>query len=61
MTRPVASSAQAVTQAAGALTKEQRDRMTPAQVIDELKKGWSARCTTCPPAPRSFSVKRSLA
>ena len=39
MTRPVASSAQALTQAHGALTKEQRDRLTPAQVLDELKKG----------------------
>ena len=39
MARPVASSAQALTQATGALTKEQRDRMTPAQVIDELQKG----------------------
>ena len=28
-----------VTPATGALTKEQRDRMTPGQVIDELKKG----------------------
>jgi carbonic anhydrase len=28
-----------VTPASGALTKERRDRMTPAQVIDELKKG----------------------
>jgi carbonic anhydrase len=28
-----------VTPATGALTKERRDRMTPAQVIDELKKG----------------------
>ena len=39
MIRPVASSAQALTQAHGALTKEQRDRLTPAQVLDELKKG----------------------
>ena len=39
MARPVASSAQALTQAHGALTKEQRDRLTPAQVLDELKKG----------------------
>jgi carbonic anhydrase len=28
-----------VTPASGALTKERRDRMTPGQVIDELKKG----------------------
>jgi len=28
-----------VTPASGALTKERRDRLTPAQVIDELKKG----------------------
>jgi carbonic anhydrase len=39
MARPVASSAQALAQAHGALTKEQRDRLTPAQVLDELKKG----------------------
>src|SRR4029453_10859053 len=39
MTRPVAPSAQALTQAHGAMTKEQRDRLTPAQVLDELKKG----------------------
>jgi len=39
MTRPMASSAQALTQAHGALTKEQRDRLTPAQVLHELKKG----------------------
>jgi hypothetical protein len=39
MARPVASSAQALTQAHGALTKEQRDRLTPTQVLDELKKG----------------------
>ena len=37
--RPMASSAQALAQAHGALTKEQRDRLTPAQVLDELKKG----------------------
>jgi carbonic anhydrase len=39
MTRPVASSAQVLAQAHGALTKEQRDRLTPAQVLDELTKG----------------------
>ena len=39
MARPVASSAQALMQAHSALTKEQRDRLTPAQVLDELKKG----------------------
>jgi carbonic anhydrase len=39
MTRPTVSSAQALTQAHGALTKEQRDRLTPAQVLDALKKG----------------------
>jgi carbonic anhydrase len=39
MTRPLVSSAQALTQAHGALTKEQRDRLTPAQVFHELKKG----------------------
>jgi len=39
MTRPVASSAQVLAQAHGALTKEQRDRLTPAQVLDELRKG----------------------
>ena len=39
MTRQIASSAQTLTHGTGALTKEQRDRMTPAQVIDELKRG----------------------
>ena len=32
-------SLQLATSLAGALTKEQRDSMTPSQVIDELKKG----------------------
>ena len=39
MTRPVYVSAQVLTRATGALTKEERDRLTPAQVIDELKRG----------------------
>ena len=39
ITRPVAPYAQALTQAHGALTKEQRDRLTPAQVLDALKNG----------------------
>ena len=39
MARPLASSAQALTQAHGALTKEQRDRLTPTQVLDALTKG----------------------
>jgi carbonic anhydrase len=36
---PMTSLSAQVTPASGALTKERRDRMTPAQVIDELKKG----------------------
>jgi len=39
MIRPVYLSAQVLTRATGALTKEERDRLTPAQVIDELKRG----------------------
>ena len=39
MTSPVFSSAQVLPGAAGALTKEERDRMTPGQVIDDLKRG----------------------
>jgi carbonic anhydrase len=39
MTRPVYLSAQALTRATGALTKEERDRLTPGQVIEELKRG----------------------
>ncbi len=39
MTPPVYLSAQVLTRASGALTKEERDRLTPAQVIDELKRG----------------------
>ena len=35
----VASLSAQVTPPTGALTKERRDRMMPAQVIDELKKG----------------------
>ena len=41
MTRPVASAEQALTQAHGALTEDQRDRLTPTQVLDELKRATS--------------------
>jgi len=39
MTLPLELSAQVLTRATGALTKEERDRLTPGQVIDELKRG----------------------
>ena len=39
MLRPLDVSAQVLTRSTGTLTKEERDRLTPAQVIDELKKG----------------------
>ena len=38
-TRPEAVAAQVLTGSTGVLTKEDRDRMTPGHVIDELKKG----------------------
>jgi carbonic anhydrase len=45
----------------GSLTKEQRDRMTPAQVIDELKKG-NERFRSGKMAPRDYlAEKRSSA
>jgi carbonic anhydrase len=45
----------------GSLTKEQRDHMTPAQVIEELKKG-NHRFLTGRMAPRNFlAEKRSSA
>jgi carbonic anhydrase len=37
--RPALLSAQVATRGRGALTKAERDRMTPQQVIDDLKKG----------------------
>ena len=39
MIRPLDVSAQVLTRATGTLTKEERDRLTPGQVIDELKRG----------------------
>jgi carbonic anhydrase len=39
MTLPLGLSAQVLTRATGTLTKEERDRLTPGQVIDELKRG----------------------
>jgi carbonic anhydrase len=53
MTRPVYLSAQVLTRTSGALTKEERDRLTPAQVIDELKKG-NARFRSGKSAPRDY-------
>jgi carbonic anhydrase len=45
----------------GSLTKEQRDSMTPSQVIDELKKG-NERFRTSKMAPRDYlAEKRSSA
>jgi len=40
----------------GALTKEERDRMTPAQVIDELKKG-NERFRAGKMAPRNYLME----
>ena len=42
MTRPVALSAQALTQAHGALTKEQRDRLTPSTGARRVEEGQRA-------------------
>src|SRR5499427_7482357 len=39
------------------LTKEQRDRMTPSQVIDELKKG-NERFRTAKMAPRDYLAEK---
>jgi len=39
VSRPSYMSAQVLTRATGTLTKEERDRLTPAQVIEELKRG----------------------
>ena len=39
MTSPAALGAQVLTRGTGALTKEERDRLTPGQVIDALRKG----------------------
>ncbi|ABF42958.1 carbonic anhydrase [Candidatus Koribacter versatilis Ellin345] len=45
----------------GSLTKEERDRMTPAQIISELKKG-NERFRTGNPAPHNYlAQKRSSA
>jgi len=41
----------------GSLTKEQRDRMTPAQVIEELKKG-NERFRTRKMAPRDYLAEK---
>ena len=49
------------TPGSGSLTKEQRDRMTPAQVIEKLKKG-NERFRTGKMAPRDYlAEKRSSA
>ena len=56
-----ALSMQLATNRSGSLTKEQRDSMTPAQVIDELKKG-NERFRTRKMVPRDFlAEKRSSA
>src|SRR5262245_18371350 len=47
------ASAQTGTLANGSLTKEQRDRMTPGQVLDALKKG-NERFRTGNIAPRDY-------
>jgi len=54
-------SMQLSTSSGSSLTKEQRDRMTPSQVIDELKKG-NERFRTGKMVPRDYLVeKRSSA
>jgi len=54
-------SIQLATSGGGSLTKEQRDSMTPSQVIDELKKG-NERFRTGKMAPRDYlAEKRSSA
>jgi carbonic anhydrase len=54
-------SIQFATSGGGSLTKEQRDSMTPSQVIDELKKG-NERFRTGKMAPRDYlAEKRSSA
>ena len=61
MTPLAALSMQLATNRSGSLTKEQRDSMTPAQVIDELKKG-NERFRTRKMVPRDFlAEKRSSA
>ena len=55
------SSMQFAASMSGSLTKEQRDSMTPSQVIDELKKG-NERFRTGKMAPRDYlAEKRSSA
>jgi carbonic anhydrase len=55
------SSMQLAASLSGSLTKEQRDSMTPSQVIDELKKG-NERFRTGKMAPRDYlAEKRSSA
>ena len=52
---------QLATSGSGSLTKEQRDRMTPAQIIEELKKG-NERFRTGKMTPRDYvAEKRSSA
>ena len=53
MSRPSYVSAQVLTRSTGALTKEERDRLTPAQVIDELKRG-NERFRSGKSAPRDY-------
>jgi carbonic anhydrase len=48
---------QLATSRTGSLTKEQRDRMTPSQVIDELKKG-NERFRTAKMAPRDYLAEK---
>ena len=60
-TRPSALSMQLAPSMSESLTKEQRDSMTPAQVVDELKKG-NERFRTEKMAPRNYlAEKRSSA
>ena len=53
----ILSSIQLATSLSGSLTKEQRDSMTPAQIIDELKKG-NGRFRAGKMAPRDYLAEK---
>jgi carbonic anhydrase len=58
--RPPSLPAQGLTKATGPMTKEERDRMTPDQVIDQLKKG-NERFRTGTMIGRDYREQRRLA
>jgi carbonic anhydrase len=57
ISRVGSSSLQLAASTSGSLTKEQRDSMTPSQVIDELKKG-NERFRTGKMAPRDYLAEK---